>query len=121
MSMVLYRRLTGKQEGAGMGCPVGAGHDVVAPNEPVGNVNVSGHILSCGRLLKERRYGDVKARKHGQLIRPLLEAVHIGEGDYLAALEDIQPVVDAGLAAGGQSQVLRHEGALKNTNNPHRY
>lgn len=49
-----------KEEGAEMGCPVGAGHDVVTTDEPVSNVDVSGHIFHRGLLLQKRRNCDIE-------------------------------------------------------------
>lgn len=89
-------------------------------NEPVGDVDVGFHVFSGGALLQEGADGDVETPGQargdggqivvlGQLLGPLLVAIDIGERHDLPVGQDQEPVVDAGLAAGGQPDVFRHE------------
>ena len=70
-------------------------------DKPVGDVDVVLQVLGGGVLIQNRADGDAQVRIPGQLLGPVLEAVDVGEGDDLAALQDQEPVIDAGLAAGG--------------------
>ena len=78
-------------------------------DEPVGNVDVGGQIFGRGVLLEQGTDSDAQLRELRQSGRPVLESVNVGEGDDLPALQNQQPVIDAGLAAGGQPEVARHQ------------
>ena len=67
------------------------------------------HVFGGGALLQEWADGDVEHRVLGQLFAPLLVAIDIGERHDLPVGQDEEPVVDAGLAAGGQPDVFGHE------------
>lgn len=78
-------------------------------DEPVGDVDVVLQVLGGGVLVQDRADGDAEIRVLGQLLGPVVESVDVGEGDDLAAFQDQEPVVDAGLAAGGQPEVAGHQ------------
>jgi len=78
-------------------------------DEPVGDVDVGFHVFGGGAFLKEGADGDIELWVLGQLLGPFLIAIDVGEGDDLPVGQDQEPVVDAGLAAGGQPDVFGHE------------
>ena len=92
-----------------MGCPVGAEHDAPITDEPIGNIYMSREVFRSGDLLQERGDGDIQACKPDQLVRPFLEAVDVGPGNHFATSQDVQSLVEPGLAAGGQPEVLGHQ------------
>ena len=78
-------------------------------DEPVGDVDVVLQVLGGGVLVQDRADGDAEVRVLGQLLGPVVESVDVGEGNDLAAFQDQEPVVDAGLAAGGEPEVAGHQ------------
>ena len=78
-------------------------------DEPVGDVDVVLQVFGGGVLVQDWADGDAEFRISGQLLGPVLESVNVGEGDDLAAFQDQEPVIDAGLAAGGQPEVAGHQ------------
>lgn len=82
--------------------------DFVA-DEPVGDVDMCLQVFRRCVLLQEGADGDAQLRVLGQLGGPVLEAVDIGEGDDLTTLQHQRPVVDTGLATGGQPEVLVYQ------------
>lgn len=77
--------------------------------QPVGDIDMSIAVLLGGILLQDRRDGDSQLRILRELALPLIIAVDIREGHNLATLQHQQPVVDLGLAAGGQPEEAGHE------------
>ena len=66
-------------------------------------------VLLGGILLQDWRDGDSQLRIFRELALPLIIAVDVRESNNLAALQHQQPVVNLGLAAGGQPQEAGHE------------
>ena len=77
--------------------------------EPVGDIDMGIAVFLGGILLQNRRNGDSQLRILRELALPLIIAVDVREGHNLATLQHQQPVVDLGLAAGGQPQEAGHE------------
>lgn len=112
--------LGGFEEGLGM-LLHRLGHRLApCADEPVGDVDVGFHVFGGGVLLQEGADGDVETPGQargdggqivvlGQFFGPLLVAIDVGERDNLPVGQDEEPVVDAGLAAGGQPDVFRYE------------
>ena len=78
-------------------------------DEPVGDVDVCLQVFGRCVLLQDGTDGDAQLRVLGQLGGPVLEAIDVGEGDDLTTLQHQQPVIDTGLATGGQPEVLVHQ------------
>ena len=81
-------------------------------DEEVGDVGTAAEFLFSGILLEIVGDGDVQVRTFPGLFAPLVVGVHVGEGYDLAAVEDLNAVVEAGLSAGGEpNEVGHHSGA----------
>ena len=88
--------------GAGIGRPVPA-------DEPVGNVDVVDPVLLGAVLLEEVGHLDAQLREFRGFLAPGLVAVNVREGGDGTALEDVQPGIELGLAAGGEPEELGDE------------
>ncbi len=98
--------------GAG-GVPLGPleGFGVLLPSdEPVGDVDVGLEIVGGGVLLEDAGDRDVEAGEAFDLLAPGRVAIDIGERDDITAGQDVEAVVELTLAAGGEPDVLRHQG-----------
>ena len=77
----------------------------VPADEPVGKVDVVGAVLVGAVLLEKVGHLDVKVREFGCFLAPGVVAVNVRKGGDGTALEDVEPGVELGFAAGGQPEV----------------
>lgn len=74
------------------------------PDEPVSDIDVDLNVLGGGIPLQNGAHGHVEVRELRQLLNQGGVAIDIRIGHNLPALQHQQPLVDHGLAAGGQPQ-----------------
>ena len=79
-------------------------------DENVGDVGSRVEFLLGCVLLKVVGDGDVQVGALGSFLTPLVVGIDIGECDDLAAVEDLYPVVESRLSAGGEPDEFGHHG-----------
>lgn len=79
------------------------------PDEPVGDIDMGLNVLGSGISLQNGAHGHVEVRELRQLLDPSGVAIDIRIGHNLPALQHQQPLVDHGLAAGGQPEEAGHD------------
>ena len=92
-------------------CPVGAGHDVLLPEEPVGNVDLGGTVFRGAFFLQDVGEGDGEEGLLGKGFLPGGVGVDVREDEDLSAFEHVQAVSELSFAAGSQPDELGAEGA----------
>ena len=90
----------------GIGTGIGG---AVPADEPVGDVDVVDPVLLGAVLLEEVGHFDAQLREFRSFLAPGLVAVDVREGGDGTALEDVEPSIELGLAAGGEPEEFGDE------------
>ena len=108
--VILRRDETGcLEEGGAMSLDRLARRAEAVADKPVGDVDMGGEVFGRGVLLEQGTDSDAELGVFGQLVGPVLEAIYVGEGNHFASFESQDPVIKAGLAAGGQPEIFGHQ------------
>lgn len=114
LDVVAVFRGNQRQDFSAGGVPFGPlkGFGVLLPSdEPVGDVDVGFEVLGGSVLLEDAGDGDVEAGETLDLFTPGRIAVDVGERDDITRSQDVEAFVELTLAAGGEPDVLRHQGS----------
>lgn len=83
---------------------------LLSADENIGDVGPRIEFLLGCVLLEVVGESDVQVGALGGFLAPLVVGIDIGECDDLAAVEDLYPVVESGLSAGGEPDEFGHHG-----------